>query len=46
MSGWTFGEVRIDRILELERGIFPLATLYPTARADALDPHRAWLARA
>jgi glyoxylase-like metal-dependent hydrolase (beta-lactamase superfamily II) len=43
MAPWRFGEVTIDRVLELERTIFPLTTLYPTAREEFLEPHRAWL---
>jgi glyoxylase-like metal-dependent hydrolase (beta-lactamase superfamily II) len=40
---WRFGEIRIDRVLELERTIFPLTALYPEAREEALAPHREWL---
>ena len=44
MSRWTLGSITIDRVLEHERTVFPLNTLYPTARAELLEPHRAWLA--
>jgi glyoxylase-like metal-dependent hydrolase (beta-lactamase superfamily II) len=43
MAGWVFGEITIDRVLEHERTVFALETLYPTARAAALEPHREWL---
>jgi glyoxylase-like metal-dependent hydrolase (beta-lactamase superfamily II) len=43
MARWRFGEVTIDRVLELERTIFPLTTLYPTSREELLAPHLSWL---
>jgi glyoxylase-like metal-dependent hydrolase (beta-lactamase superfamily II) len=43
MAQSRFGEITIDRVLELERTIFPISTLYPTARKEALAPHREWL---
>jgi glyoxylase-like metal-dependent hydrolase (beta-lactamase superfamily II) len=43
VKGWRFGEISIDRVLEFERPLFPLAALYPDARPEALRPAEAWL---
>jgi glyoxylase-like metal-dependent hydrolase (beta-lactamase superfamily II) len=43
MIRWQLGEVAIDRVVELERPIFPPAVLYPASRPDAVARHHDWL---
>jgi len=43
MSHWRFGEITIDRVLEIERPTLALVTLYPASEPDALEPQHAWL---
>jgi glyoxylase-like metal-dependent hydrolase (beta-lactamase superfamily II) len=43
MSRWQLGDVTIDRVVELERPLFPPSVLYPTSRTDAVARHRDWL---
>jgi glyoxylase-like metal-dependent hydrolase (beta-lactamase superfamily II) len=43
MSHWRFGEITIDRVLEMERPTLALATLYPASEPGTLEPQYAWL---
>lgn len=43
MNSWRFGDVRVDRILEVEGPLLPPQQLFPTATVEAIDRHRHWL---
>ena len=43
MSEWSFGNVRVDRVVEQERPLMPPSVLYPTSMPEAWERHRAWL---
>jgi glyoxylase-like metal-dependent hydrolase (beta-lactamase superfamily II) len=40
---WRLGPITIDRVVELERPLFPPAALLPDAKPDVIDSHRSWL---
>ena len=43
MTGWRFGDITVERVLEFEGALLPPEVLYPTATAAAIDAHRHWL---
>jgi glyoxylase-like metal-dependent hydrolase (beta-lactamase superfamily II) len=40
---WRLGPVTIERVVELERPLFPPAALLPDASPEVIDAHRSWL---
>ena len=43
MSTITLGEIRIDRVVEIDRSSFPTTSMLPAASTDALARHLHWL---
>ena len=43
VTGWRFGEVRIDRVPEFEQPLLLPETLFPDADPDLVARHRPWL---
>ena len=43
MTGWTFGDITVDRVIESERPLFAPSVLFPRATESAIESHRHWL---
>src|SRR5689334_2238539 len=43
MTTFMLGDVRIDRVVEIDRSSFPTTSMLPDATADAMARHAGWL---
>ena len=43
MTEFGVGDIRIQRILEMEEPFIPAGRMFPDATAEGLEPHRHWL---
>jgi len=44
MSRWTFGDIRVERVLEFEKPLGDPSWLYPASTPERVAAQRPWLA--